>query len=684
MTVRLFPIEYIEGFPGALLSGHRDQVMGSWFSSDMNQIYTVSKDGALFVWEFVVTPVSEASVIEEGNVSIMGGAKRVKQGYVKQNGKVNLFIQNWKATAKHYFNQSHATVTSVAFHSASGLLSCGFSTGIFGIWELPEFTNIHTLSISQKKITSVAFNKTGEWIAFGCAKHGQVLVWEWQSESYILKQQGHQYDMQCLTYSQDGQYIATGGDDGKVKLWSTLSGFCFVTFAEHAGGISAIEFAKNKQVVFSASLDGTVRAYDLVRYRNFRTFISPTPVQFGSVAVDPSCEVVCAGALDTFEIYVWSVQTGKLLDILAGHKGPISALSFSPLDGVLASGSWDKTIKVWDIFARDRPHETFEHGSEVLTLSYSPDGKSIATTTLKGEINFWDVAEAKQIGSVNGVKDIAGGRQSHEKITAANSANSKHFTSLCYTADGSAIIAAGNSKYVCIYDVASSALLKKFQISHNLSLDGMHELLDSRNMTEAGPKDLIDETGDASDLEDRMDTTLPGVQSGDLSLRKTRPTARVSAVKFAPTARSWAASSTEGLLIYSLDQQIAFDPFDLEFDVTPDSLMETLKAQEYLKALVMSFKLGEKKLTQTVYNATPPSEVELIAKELPTRYISRFFKFLMGHVEESPRIEFHVLWSTNLLKYHGKYLKDHSMELASSLRGLKRGLQNLYYDLSKV
>ena len=46
---------------------------------------------------------------------------------------------------------------------------------------------------------------------------GQLLVWEWQSESYVLKQQGHFNSMVSLAYSPDGQYIVTGGDDGKVR-----------------------------------------------------------------------------------------------------------------------------------------------------------------------------------------------------------------------------------------------------------------------------------------------------------------------------------------------------------------------------------------------------------------------------------------------------------------------------------
>ena len=63
------------------------------------------------------------------------------------------------------------------------------------------------------------------------------------------------------------------------------------------------------------------RPAELIRYRNFRTMTSPTPVQFNCLAVDPAGEVVVAGTLDSFQIYVWSIKTGRLLDILAGHEG---------------------------------------------------------------------------------------------------------------------------------------------------------------------------------------------------------------------------------------------------------------------------------------------------------------------------------------------------------------------------
>lgn len=59
----------------------------------------------------------------------------------------------------------------------------GFANGIFGLYSLPDMDLLHTLSISQHKIHTVTVNPTGEWLAFGAGKLGQLLVWEWQSET---------------------------------------------------------------------------------------------------------------------------------------------------------------------------------------------------------------------------------------------------------------------------------------------------------------------------------------------------------------------------------------------------------------------------------------------------------------------------------------------------------------------
>lgn len=116
-------------------------------------------------------------------------------------------------------------------------------------------------------------------------------------------------------------------------------------------------------------------------------------------------------------------------------------------------------------------------------------------------------------------------------------------------------------------------LLRRFQITHNLSLDGVLDFLNSKHMTEAGPLNLIDD--DNSDTEEGVDKQSRGNPSYNLPGSKPnngRPIIQTKCLRIAPTGRSWAAATTEGVLVYSIDDSFIFDPTDLDIDVTPEVL----------------------------------------------------------------------------------------------------------------
>ena len=93
---------------------------------------------------------------------------------------------------------------------------------------------------------------------------------------------------------------------------------------------------------------------------------------------------------------------------------------------------------------------------------------------------------------------------------------------------------------------------------------------------------------------------LPGAKRGDMSARGQRPEVRVAELQFSPTGRDFAATTTEGLLIYSLDSKLVFDPFELNVDITPTTIRAAVKREDYGAALVMSLRLNETDLVREV------------------------------------------------------------------------------------
>jgi periodic tryptophan protein 2 len=397
-ATRLYAFDRLENLSTYTLGGHTEPIVGVFFDKDSLCAYTVSRNGHLAVWESSLEPTELTSA--RGDKKASKTRKKTKnkesdqdsedevpneeeEGADNEGLKVETLEAGenetkdeetkgeklfYKRNARHYLKDSlpedarRADLTAADYHQTTKILVTGFSNGVFFIHEMPDSSMIHSLSISEQEICSIVINATGDWIGFGCSNLGQLLVWEWQSETYVLKQQGHFNNMACLAYSPDGQHVVTGGEDGKVKVWNVSSGFSFATFTEHTSSITGVAFAPNGKVVLSASLDGTVRAFDMARYRNFRTFASPRPAQFGCVAVDSSGDLIAAGGTDVYEIYLWSMQTGRLLEVLSGHEGPVSSLAFSPSpsSSSLASASWDKTLRIWNALAVSSSSEAIQ------------------------------------------------------------------------------------------------------------------------------------------------------------------------------------------------------------------------------------------------------------------------------------------------------------------------------------
>ena len=141
-------------------SAHRNQIIGCFFAKGDRTVYSVSKDGAVYVWEH----------LKVGETDEVPNIARKSENF------------KWQLTHRHYCLQ-HSPVTSCSFQKETNLLVISYKNGVFGLYLMPDFSTAHTLSITQNRINTCAISQTGDWLAFGSKKLGQLLVWEWQSET---------------------------------------------------------------------------------------------------------------------------------------------------------------------------------------------------------------------------------------------------------------------------------------------------------------------------------------------------------------------------------------------------------------------------------------------------------------------------------------------------------------------
>lgn len=174
------------------------------------------------------------------------------------------------------------------------------------------------------------------------------------------------------------------------------------------------------------------------------------------------------------------------------------------------------------------------------------------------------------------------------------------------------------------------------------------------------------------------------IYQGDHSSRSFKPEIQVTCVRFSPTSRSWSACTTEGLLTYSLDSTLIFDPYDLDIEITPKTIRETLHNEDYSSALMQSLRLNEDALIALVLEKIPYLSIELIAGSIPDVYVDKLLAFISTQLEKSAHLEFYITWSQFLLYKHGNQLKQRAVSKMSILCNLEKSLTKKYEDLTKM
>ena len=285
---------------------------------------------------------------------------------------------------------------------------------------------------------------------------GTIIVWDAERGTVSQEWFAHQRGVHALALSSDGRRLVSAGGDRTLVVWDISNGVHEAVLTERrAHLLAACAWSPDGALIALALSDKTVRIRDartfeqrdMLEYQGFdgideplqfssdsrylawrtqrhgsmlgcriwrptsgeqpKELLVPSPLHgrvfVAALSFDPqSTRIATAhGSLDSEEnvVWIWDIATGTALAKLAGHKGVLTDVSFSPDGGSILSASFDGSAKIWD--AKDgREKVSLQVGGPTYIVPkacFSPDGKYVATASVDGTVRLWRVADGSLV-----------------------------------------------------------------------------------------------------------------------------------------------------------------------------------------------------------------------------------------------------------------------------------------------
>jgi WD40 repeat protein/beta-lactamase regulating signal transducer with metallopeptidase domain len=280
----------------------------------------------------------------------------------------------------------------------------GTSAGVVSVWDVSTRLPVGALKGPAPGFTSIAFSPDGTTIATGGAD-GFVRLWDAVTHA---PQNSLNYD-RCysVAFAPDGRTLASAHRDGDVVLWDPRGGRLLGLLKGHRGPVGQVVFAPDGSSIATAGKDRTVKLWNLAtRRQTARATLKGDLTPVWSVAYSPDGKTlaVADGPPDTpGTVTLWNVATRKVTATLDGHERGVATVAFAPDGRTIASGSWDGTIRIWEI-GKPEPRHVLSDLSGVTELAFSPDGRLLASCGEGDIVTLWDVATGQEESRLDGFR----------------------------------------------------------------------------------------------------------------------------------------------------------------------------------------------------------------------------------------------------------------------------------------
>jgi WD40 repeat protein len=239
-------------------------------------------------------------------------------------------------------------LSSMAMTPDGKTLAVGYEGQPMQLWDTEPPRKRSILKGHTSDVISMAFSRDGK-VLVSLSRDGTVKVWDVSTgkEQSCPTAKGD-FVCRAIALAVDGKTLACGQDGGKVKLWDVAGKKELVSLQGTPNGVLSLAFSGDGKKLAASHADHVVKVWEVVTGKEVFSVQSPYTL---AVALTPDGRTL-AGAQGK-PVCLWDVPSGKVLVKIQRHTEVIDALSFT-LDGkILASGSRDGTVRLWDIPNRD-------------------------------------------------------------------------------------------------------------------------------------------------------------------------------------------------------------------------------------------------------------------------------------------------------------------------------------------
>lgn len=310
---------------------------------------------------------------------------------------------------KYELSGHRAPVTRVVFHPIFSLMISGSEDATIKVWDFETGDYERTLKGHTDSVQDISLDREGKLLA-SCSADMSIKLWDFSTYECLKTMHGHDHNVSSVTFLPSSDYILTSSRDKTIKMWEVATGFCVRTYTGHRDWVRMVRVSLDGSLLASCSNDQTIRIWiasgkdtksELRDHDHVVECIAWAPesatqaINEAAAANDNknsashSGPFLASGSRDK-TIRVWDVSTGLCLFVLAGHDNWVRGLSWHPGGKYLLSVSDDKTLRVWDI-AHTRCHKRLDaHTHFATSLDFHRNQPYVVTGSVDQTVKVWE------------------------------------------------------------------------------------------------------------------------------------------------------------------------------------------------------------------------------------------------------------------------------------------------------